>query len=141
MCLGAQFAKLLPRAGANVVLAARRRESLDAVAAYIAAAVGACRAIALDISSADSIAAAASEIEAADILDNNAGIARDAPFLEHLVRDWDDVIATNVKGMFLATSVEARGMQRRGSGSVVNNASIMGPRQAGGIVSMAWESA
>src|SRR3546814_2167082 len=51
--LGAHFAKILARAGANVVIAARRRESLDAVAADIAAAVGACRAIALDISSAD----------------------------------------------------------------------------------------
>src|SRR3546814_9559429 len=59
--LGAHFAKILARAGANVVIAARRRESLDAVAADIAAAVGACRAIALDISSADSIAAAASD--------------------------------------------------------------------------------
>src|SRR3546814_9369249 len=97
--LGAHFAKILARAGANVVIAARRRESLDAVAADIAAAVGACRAIALDISSADSIAAAASEIEAADILVNSAGIARDAPFLDHLESDWDDVLATNVKGM------------------------------------------
>src|SRR3546814_946474 len=112
--LGAHFAKILARAGANVVIAARRRESLDAVAADIAAAVGACRAIALDISSADSIAAAASEIEAADILVNNAGIARDAPFLDHLESDWDDVLATNVKGMFLATQVAARGMKRRG---------------------------
>src|SRR3546814_13592587 len=97
--LGAHFAKILARAGANVVIAARRRESLDAVAADIAAAVGACRAIALDISSADSIAAAASEIEAADLLVNNAGIARDAPFLDHLESDWDDVLATTVKGM------------------------------------------
>src|SRR3546814_4467249 len=85
--LGAHFAKILARAGANVVIAARRRESLDAVAADIAAAVGACRAIALDISSADSIAAAASEIEAADILVNNAGIARDAPSIDHLASD------------------------------------------------------
>src|SRR3546814_2825854 len=122
--LGAHFAKILARAGANVVIAARRRESLDAVAADIAAAVGACRAIALDLSSADSIAAAASAIEAADILVNNAGIARDAPFLDPLESDWDDVLATNVKGMFLATQVAARGMKRRGSGSIVNIASL-----------------
>src|SRR3546814_3137714 len=134
--LGAHFAKILARAGANVVIAARRRESLDAVAADIAAAVGACRAIALDISSADSIAAAASEIEAADILVNNAGIARDAPFLDHLESDWDDVLATNVKGMFLATQMAARGMKRRGRGSIVHIASIPGLQQAGRIVSI-----
>src|SRR3546814_18168115 len=93
------------------------------------------RSIALDISSADSIAAAASEIEAADILVNNAGIARDAPFLDHLESDWDDVLATNVKGMFLATQVAARGMKRRGSGSIGTIASITGHRQAGGILS------
>src|SRR3546814_15986711 len=73
---------------------------------------------------------------AADILVNNAGIARDAPFLDHLESDWDDVLATNVKGMFLATQVAARGMKRRGSGSIVNIASITGLRQAGGIVSI-----
>src|SRR3546814_19054644 len=77
--LGAHFAKILARAGANVVIAARRRESLDAVAADIAAAVGACRAIAIEISSADSLAAAGSETEAADILVNNAGSERAPP--------------------------------------------------------------
>src|SRR3546814_18456137 len=61
--------------------------------------------------------------------------------LDHLESDWDDVLATNVKGMFLATQVAARGMKRRGSGSIVNIASITGLRQAGGIVSYAVSKA
>src|SRR3546814_11090398 len=43
--------------------------------------------------------------------------------------------------MFLATQVAARGMKRRGSGSIVNIASITGLRQAGGIVSYAVSKA
>src|SRR3546814_6066331 len=75
------------------------------------------------------------------MLVNKAGSARDAPFLDHLESDWDDVLATNVKGMFLATQVAARGMKRRGCGSIVNIASITGLRQAGGIVSYAVSKA
>jgi NAD(P)-dependent dehydrogenase (short-subunit alcohol dehydrogenase family) len=66
---------------------------------------------------------------------------RDASFLDHRESDWDDVFDTNVKGMFRATQVAARGMKRREGGSIVNIASITGLRQAGGIASYAVSKA
>ena len=132
---GAHFAEVLARAGASLIIGARRTEMLEDIARKVEATGGRCEIISLDVTSADSIANAAKAIERADILVNNAGIVRPTGFLEHSESDWDAVMDTNSKGMFLMTQAAAKGMKARGGGSIINIASILGLRQGGSGVS------
>ncbi|WP_235399038.1 SDR family NAD(P)-dependent oxidoreductase [Sphingomonas sp. SRS2] len=140
--LGAHFAEVLARAGAAVVIGARREAALADVAQRIRAAGGTCTTTALDVSRADSIAAVEPLLSGVDILVNNAGIAIDKPFLDQSEADWDAVVDTNAKGMFLLTQAAARAMRARGAGgSIINIASIVGLRQSGRIASYAASKA
>jgi len=138
---GAHFAEVLARAGASLIIGARRTEMLEDIARKVEATGGRCEIISLDVTSADSIANAAKAIERADILVNNAGIVRPTGFLEHSESDWDAVMDTNSKGMFLMTQAAAKGMKARGGGSIINIASILGLRQGGSVVSYAVSKA
>lgn len=126
---GAHFAQVLAGAGAEVVVAARRRERLDALVASLPD--GHARAVALDVTDAASIDAALAEAGPVDILINNAGVTRNAPALDQAEADWDAVIDTNLKGAWLVATAVARGMRDRSSGgSIVNIASITALRQS-----------
>lgn len=138
---GAHFAEVLSRAGASLIIGARRAEMLAATAEKIVAAGGKCETISLDVTSPESIAQSAATIERADILINNAGIVRPAALLDHRVDDWDAVMDTNTKGMFLMTQAAAKGMKARGGGSIINIASILGLRQANSLASYAVSKA
>lgn len=128
--LGAHFAGVLARAGATLIVAARREEALAEVAAGIREAGGECDTVALDVASGASIAAIGPLLADVDIFVNNAGIAVEKPFLDLSEEDWDRVIGTNAKGMFLLTQAAARAMKARGKGgSIINVASILGLRQ------------
>ena len=61
-----------------------------------------------------------------DILVNNAGIVRDNLLLRMTVEDWDSVITTNLRGMFLCTKACLRSMIRRKKGAIVNISSVVG---------------
>ncbi len=140
--LGANFAKVLARAGAHVIVGARRAEALAALAREIADEGGHCQTLTLDVTDSDSIAAAQDAIATVDILVNNAGIAREGAFLELSEADWDLVLDTNAKGMFLMTQALARAMRKRGvGGSIINIASILGLRQGGMVASYAASKA
>jgi len=139
--LGAHFAGVLARAGAHVIIGARRLDSLTAVASEIKLAGGRCDAVELDVSVAQSIAAIRPILEGADILVNNAGIAREAPLLQLSQDDWDVVMDVNARGMFLMTQAVSEGMRSRGGGSIVNIASILGLRQSAGVASYAVSKA
>jgi len=65
------------------------------------------------------------ELERVDILVNNAGITRDNLVLRMTPKEWDDVIAINLKGTFNYTAVVGRQMLRQRSGSIVNLASVV----------------
>lgn len=133
--LGAHFALTLAAAGAQVIMAARRVEAMGPVAEAISAAGGTCETLALDVTDPASIAAVASALARTDILVNNAGVVREAPVLDQSEADWDVVIDTNLKGMFLMSQAAARAMRERGSGgSIINIASILGLRQAGSVL-------
>jgi NAD(P)-dependent dehydrogenase (short-subunit alcohol dehydrogenase family) len=140
--LGVHFAKVLASAGAEVVLAARREAVLDSVAAEIRSTGGQCVTVKLDVTDPASIAALAGKIEPLDILVNNAGITRESAALDHSEADWDDVMDTNLKGMFLMAQATANAMRahKRG-GSIINIASILGLRQAGGVLAYAVSKA
>lgn len=131
--LGQHFAKVLAAEGAQLILAARRLDRLQAFADTLQCVVPPL-CLALDVTDATSRAALVERIESLDVLINNAGIVRESPATEHSTADWDAVFDTNLKGMFfLAQSLLPR-LQTQG-GSIINVASILGLRQAGGIVS------
>ncbi|MDR2857120.1 MAG: SDR family oxidoreductase [Novosphingobium sp.] len=132
---GAHFARVLASAGANVVLAARRIDRLAEVADGIARAGGACSTVALDVADAASVAAIGPVLATVDVLVNNAGITTQGPALDRDEADWDAVLDTNLKGMFLMARAACRAMRERGTGgAIVNIASITGLRQAGGML-------
>lgn len=133
--LGAHFAATLARAGALVILAARRQDALAEVAARITAQGGSCRVAQLDVTSSASIAALDPELAELDILVNNAGVVRDGPALDQTEADWDSVVDTNLKGCFLMAQAAARAMRQHGrGGAIINIASILGLRQAGSVL-------
>jgi NAD(P)-dependent dehydrogenase (short-subunit alcohol dehydrogenase family) len=139
--LGAHFAQLLGSQGADVVLVARRIKALDAVAEKVRAYGHAVDTIALDVTDSDSRAQLADAAGSVDILINNAGVVREGAALTHTEYDWDTVLDTNLKAMFFIAQALAPGMRERGQGCIVNVASILGLRQAGGVVSYAVSKA
>jgi NAD(P)-dependent dehydrogenase (short-subunit alcohol dehydrogenase family) len=140
--LGAHFAGVLANAGAHVILAARRAEALAAITDTITGKGGSAETMALDVTDRDTLAACADRIGAIDILVNNAGVVRDGAALDVGEGDWDAVIDTNLKGMFRVAQAAARGMRASGrGGAIVNIASILGLRQAGGVLPYAVSKA
>jgi len=67
-----------------------------------------------------------------DILVNNAGIGRPQPLSEITERDWDEVVAINLKSMFLVTQAVLPGMRSRRWGRIINLSSVAA--QLGGVV-------
>lgn len=126
--LGAAIAGALVDAGAEVVLVGRRRDVLDTTAETIGPAA---RTAVCDVSDPASVAELADSLagDEVSILVNNAGIAGPvAPLVEVSVEDWDEVFAVNVRGIFLMCRAFLPGMVARGSGDVVNLASVSGKR-------------
>ncbi len=103
--IGRAVALRLAAEGAQVALAARKHEKLEAVAAEIAAAGGIAAVFTLDAANEDSIKACAKAVVThfgkLEILVNNAGITRDVLALRMKRLDWDDVLLTNLTGAFL----------------------------------------
>ena len=114
--LGAHFAKTLSSFGADVVIGARRPDAMAQIAEAIVASGGKCRMVPLDVADPASIAALDALLPQIDILVNNAGIVRDGAALDQTVADWDAVIDTNLKGMFLMSQAVGHAMKTRGRG-------------------------
>jgi len=130
---GLHFAPLLARAGARVVLAARRTELIQAEAEKIIADGGKALAVTMDVTSSVSIAAALDQIEQAfgvvTVVINNAGITIPKLLLDLSDDDWTNVIDTNLNGVAYVTRETARRMIAAGTGgSIVNIASILAER-------------
>ncbi len=130
---GAHFANVLADYGARVVVAARREDRLAAVASNIAENGGEALAVALDVTDADSVAAAFDAAEEAygvvDIVANNAGVADTKMAVDIDEESWDWVLDTDLKGVWLVAREAGTRMIAAGkSGSIVNTASILGLR-------------
>jgi len=140
--LGAHFAQVLAQAGARVILTARRQDALEDVAQKITAARGTASTMRLDVTDRASVDAMSGILADVDILVNNAGLVRTGPALEQTEADWDVVLDTNLKGMFLMAQAAARAMRasKRG-GSIINIASILALRQAGAVLPYAVSKA
>ena len=129
--LGRQFATTLAEAGATVAVAARRREKLEETAALIEDLGGKSLCLELDVTDTLSITSCVrhvtSELGAPDILVNNAGIARQGFLTDISEEDWDAVLDTNLKGVFMVAQAVAKEMMRaKKGGSIINIASILG---------------
>jgi len=144
--LGRRFALTLAQAGADLVVVARRADKLGGLVDEIQTLGGKCLAVSLDVTSAASIGACFDQIDqsggAADIVVNNAGVTVTKPLLKQSEEDWDAVVGTNLKGGWLVAQEAASRMVAAGKGgSIVNIASILGERVAGGVAPYAVSKA
>ena len=143
--IGRACALELARAGTTVALAARNIEKLAAVAAEISAEGGTAKSYALDVSSEESIKAAAKAVLAdhgsVHILVNNAGITKDGLALRMKLADFDDVLRTNLTGAFLLTQAVISSMMKARWGRVINITSVVGETGAAGQANYAASKA
>ncbi|HEX8167667.1 MAG TPA: glucose 1-dehydrogenase [Beijerinckiaceae bacterium] len=145
--LGAHFAQTAARCGAAVAVGARRRDRLDVLLAELGEA-GAAGAVAVDLDVTDegsierAFAAAEAAIGPLDVLVNNAGIAEGGAALDTSPEEFDRVVATNLRGVWLMSVAAARRWRdaKRG-GAIVNIASILGFRVSGGTSAYAVSKA
>ena len=125
--IGRAVALAAAASGATVLLAARGRSGLEAVAAEIAAAGGVAQILPFDASDPESIRTAVATAGVLDGLVNNAGSVTREPFLDASESEMDRVLALNVKGAAIVAQAVARGMVAAGrGGSIVNMASVAG---------------
>jgi len=130
--IGSACAESFAENGSRLVLAARRRDRLDAVAAGIEKRYGAqTLTVSLDVRDRTAVESAFAALphgwREIDILVNNAGLARGlAPLQEGEIEDWEEMIDTNLKGLLYVTRAVLPGMVERGSGHVINIGSIAG---------------
>ncbi|MGV8897292.1 MAG: SDR family oxidoreductase [Rhodoglobus sp.] len=127
--LGQGLALALARAGSRLIVHGRDDATLDTTRDLIERETGTRPAsVVFDVTDATAvetaITAMIAELGAPDILVNNAGLQRRAPFTEFLVSDWDDVIAANLSGVFYVSRFVAPAMVERGSGKIINIASV-----------------
>jgi NAD(P)-dependent dehydrogenase (short-subunit alcohol dehydrogenase family) len=145
--LGRRFALTLARAGAaQVVVAGRRVENLAGLVDEIRALGCEAASARLDVTSGESIAACFDSVGgqggAADVVVNNAGVTVTKSVLEQNEADWDTVVDTNLKGGWMVAQEAARRLVAAGKGgSIVNIASILGERVAGGVAPYAISKA
>lgn len=136
--IGLHLSGVLARAGARVVLAARRTARIEAAAREFEARGLRAASVFVDVTDASSIGPAFDAAERAlggpvDLLVNNAGVLYVKRFLDQSEADVTRVFETNLKGAFLVAQEAARRMVPLGRGAIVNVASTAGLR-AGGLL-------
>ncbi|MGH9840054.1 MAG: 3-oxoacyl-[acyl-carrier-protein] reductase [Blastocatellia bacterium] len=127
--IGRATALLLAGCGADVAVMARSLDKCEAVAKEIRATGRRALAVKGDLARADEVKAAvervAAELGAVSILVNNAAITRDGLMLRMKRDDWDDVINTNLTGVFVTTQAVLPMMTRARKGRIINLASVV----------------
>ncbi|GAB2577388.1 oxidoreductase [Paractinoplanes abujensis] len=128
--IGHATAELLAERGAAVVLAARRREHIDALADEITAAGGRALAVATDVTQADDVRrlvrTAIDTYGGVDVFVNNAGVARLGRLDELGVDDWATMIDVNVRGLLHGLAAVLPVFREQGHGHVVTTVSTAG---------------
>lgn len=143
--IGRACALAFAEAGADVALASRNAEKLDAAAREIEQLGRKAMPIAMDVSSPDSIRTAVAKVleswKKIDILVNNAGITRDNLLLRMKPEDWDAVLRTNLDGAYHCIKEILPGMVRQRYGRIINVTSVVAqagnPGQANYVASKA----
>jgi len=128
--IGEAAARLLAASGADVVVAARKVERLEAVAASIRDTGRACLAVPTDVREEDDVQRLVDrtldELGRIDVVVNNAGGAYLFPIEDTPVDRWDNSFDLNVRGPFMVTRAVGPHMLERGSGTFVNISSGAG---------------
>jgi NADP-dependent 3-hydroxy acid dehydrogenase YdfG len=126
--IGEATARLLAERGAHVVIGARRTERLEKLVADINARGGSARFRAVDVTSREDTQAfvdfAKAEFGRLDVLVNNAGVMPLSNMAEVKVDEWDRMIDVNIRGVLHGIAAVLPDMKARGSGQIVNVASI-----------------
>jgi 3-oxoacyl-[acyl-carrier protein] reductase len=128
--IGRAIARALAAEGAHVVLGARDQAKVAEAVAEIASAGGSAEALSLDVSDRASVEAGIGRVLGTrgrlDHLVNNAGVTRDNLLLRMKDEEWQQVLATNLTGVFLCTQAALRPMLKQRSGRIVNITSVVG---------------
>ena len=145
--IGERTANLLARGGAKVVLGARRRDRIDALAKEIAASGGKAVGFTVDVAKRAEVEAfvkgAVETFGRIDVIVNNAGIMPIAPIEALKVEEWDRQIDVNLKGVLYGVAAALPQMQKQRSGHIINIASVYGIKvfAPGGVVYCATKAA
>ena len=135
--IGRAAALALASAGADVAVNFQTREAeANAVCSEIQRGGRRALAIQADVSKAGEVSRLVEQVERGlggiNILVNNAGISRPQPLTDITEADWDDVLAVNLKSMFLVTQAVLSGMRQRQWGRIINLSSVAA--QLGGVI-------
>jgi NAD(P)-dependent dehydrogenase (short-subunit alcohol dehydrogenase family) len=117
---------VLHGAGAKVVVAARRADRLEALAAELDGALAVPCDVAIDADIDRLVDATLERHGRIDVLVNNAGVGGPVPAIDESPDDFRRTIAVNLTGAFVACQRVGRHMLERGSGSIVNVVSMLG---------------
>ncbi|CCA67121.1 probable NADP(+)-dependent dehydrogenase acting on 3-hydroxy acids [Serendipita indica DSM 11827] len=146
--IGEATAILYAKAGANVIIAARRQDALATVLESLKAAHkesgvqagGKFAAVQLDVSNREDVNSlwtkVPQELREVDILVNNAGFVKGVERIGEIAdQDIDDMFATNVIGLISVTQLLVKDFKARGTGHIINIGSVAGrePYAGGGI--------
>jgi len=128
--IGEAIAQRLAEEGCKVVVASRRLDACEAVAAAVEKHGVEALAVSMDVTDLESVKAAVGRalgrFEHIDFLVNNAGITRDNLLLRLAPDDWDAVLQTDLTGVYNCSKAVLRSMLRRRSGRVVTISSVVG---------------
>jgi NAD(P)-dependent dehydrogenase (short-subunit alcohol dehydrogenase family) len=125
--IGLAAASALAQAGAHVTLAARTQAQIEAAAQAIRARGDKAAALELDVTDLDAVRRAIAAAEPFDVLVNNAGTNRPAPFVDVEIEDFDAIFALNVRAAFFMAQAVARLLiEAKRPGSIINISSQMG---------------
>jgi NAD(P)-dependent dehydrogenase (short-subunit alcohol dehydrogenase family) len=125
--IGLAAASALAQAGAEVTLAARTRDEIEAAARAIVARGDKAVPLQLDVTDLDSVRRTIAAAEPFDVLVNNAGTNRPAALMEVQIEDFDAIFALNVRAaFFMAQAVARRMIDAERPGSIINVSSQMG---------------
>lgn len=125
--IGESIAAHFASCGAKVAVAGRDR---DRAASACEKMDGDARPFSLDVGDPESVdssfGAIVDDLGGLDVLVNNAGITRDKLVMALRDEDWEDVIATNLRGTFLCSRAALRPMLRQRAGRIINITSVIG---------------
>jgi len=128
--IGKAIAMRLAASGARVTCVARSADKLNETVDAIVAAGGAAEAHPCDVSNSEAVTqlveGLAEKWGGLDIVVNNAGITKDTLIPRMSDEDWDNVIATNLRSVFLFTRAASLVMMRKRSGRIINISSVSG---------------
>ena len=136
--LGQRFASVLHAAGATVVAVARRKDRLEALAEECAGIVPVASDLATAAGREDMVATVLDQVGRIDVLVNNAGIGYPYPAEDESLEHWTDVIEVNQTAVFHLCQLCGRSMLERGSGVIINVASILGLVASGQIPQVSY---